>query len=130
MGNGIVSARMKQRREALGLTLDEIALEIGLAKSTIQRYENGKIQRLKLPVIEAIANVLSVDPSWLIGKSENPEIVSNSLIVHSSLSPDEAQLLEDYRDASEEIRDSALEMLHRSAERNRKESARNRSSAG
>lgn len=74
MGNTIVSSRMKSRREQLGLTLDDIASEIGVAKSTIQRYEKGTIERLKLPVIEAIAGVLNVNPSWLIGKTDDPEI--------------------------------------------------------
>ena len=79
MANSIVAARMKSRREELGLTLDDIALEIGVARSTIQRYENGTIGRLKLPVIEAIANVLKVDPSWLIGKSDTRDIATAPL---------------------------------------------------
>ena len=74
MGNSIVATRMQQRREELGLTLDDIALEIGVARSTIQRYEKGTIEKLKLPVIEAIANVLQVDPAWLVGKSDDPKI--------------------------------------------------------
>lgn len=77
MGNSIVATRMQQRREELGLTLDDIALEIGVARSTIQRYEKGTIEKLKLPVIEAIANVLQVDPAWLVGKSDDPRIVTS-----------------------------------------------------
>lgn len=76
MGNSIVATRMQQRREQLGLTLDDIALEIGVARSTIQRYEKGTIEKLKLPVIEAIANVLQVDPAWLVGKSDDPGVVT------------------------------------------------------
>ena len=76
MGNSIVATRMQRRREELGLTLDDIALEIGVARSTIQRYEKGTIEKLKLPVIEAIANVLQVDPAWLVGKSDDPRIVT------------------------------------------------------
>ena len=49
------------------MTLDDIADDIGVAKSTIQRYEAGKITKLKLPVIHAIANSLNVDPVWLSG---------------------------------------------------------------
>ena len=71
MSNRVVGERMQQRRKQIGLTLDDIAQEIGVAKSTIQRYETGNIKRLKLPVIEAIARVLSVSPSWLCGKSED-----------------------------------------------------------
>ena len=67
---------MQRRREELGLTLDDIALEIGVARSTIQRYEKGTIEKLKLPVIEAIANVLQVDPAWLVGKTDDPRVAS------------------------------------------------------
>jgi repressor LexA len=53
-----------------GLTLEEIGKRIGVAKSTIQRYEKGDIERLKLPVIESIANALNVAPNWLIGNAD------------------------------------------------------------
>ena len=70
MGNPVVGERIRARRKALGLTLDDIANEIGVARSTIQRYETGNIERLKLPVIEAIARVLGVAPEWVVGKSD------------------------------------------------------------
>ena len=72
MGNSIVGARIESRRKEQGLTLDDIALEIGVARSTIQRYEKGTIERLKIPVIEAIARVLKVSPAWLVGKTDDP----------------------------------------------------------
>ncbi len=71
MGNKVVAERIEQRRKQLGLTLDDIAREIGVAKSTIQRYEKGTIETIKLPVIEAIANIMAVDPAWICGKTED-----------------------------------------------------------
>ena len=47
--------RIQSRREELGMNLGDIAKEVGVAVSTIQRYEKGKIEKMKLPVIEAIA---------------------------------------------------------------------------
>lgn len=70
MENKIIGRRIENRRKELGFTLDDIAQEIGVAKSTIQRYEKGTIEKIKLPVIEAIARVISVNPAWLCGKSE------------------------------------------------------------
>lgn len=66
-----IGQRIKDRRDEIGLTLDDIATEIGVAKSTVMRYEKGTIEKIKLPVIEAIARVLNVNPSWLIGKSDD-----------------------------------------------------------
>lgn len=70
MQNQIVGSRIETRRKELGLTLDDIAQEIGVARSTVQRYEKGTIEKIKLPVIEAIARILSVDPAWLCGKTD------------------------------------------------------------
>lgn len=73
MGHQIIGYRIEQRRKQLGMTLDDIAQELGVAKSTIQRYEKGTIDRVKLPIIEAIARVLSVNPAWICGKTDNME---------------------------------------------------------
>ena len=61
--------RMAMRREQLGLSLAEVAAEVAVAVSTIQRYEKGKIENIKLPVMESVARVLRVDPAWLLGKT-------------------------------------------------------------
>lgn len=72
MTNAEIGIRIAERRIELGLTMDDIAQKIGVAKSTIQRYEKGQIQKIKLPVIESIASALSVNPDWLIGNTNDP----------------------------------------------------------
>lgn len=73
MGNKEIGLRIEQRRKSLGLTLDDVAREIGVAKSTVQRYEKGTIEKIKLPIIEAIARVLRVNPAWICYKSDDME---------------------------------------------------------
>ena len=63
----LIGDRIKQARALRNYTLDDIASDIGVAKSTIQRYENGLISNPKLPVLQAIAESLKVNPSWLSG---------------------------------------------------------------
>ncbi|BCN32074.1 helix-turn-helix domain-containing protein [Anaeromicropila herbilytica] len=74
MENKEIGLRIKSRREEKNLTLQEVADKVGVAKSTIQRYEAGTIENIKLPVINAIAQVLGVNPSWVIGKSDSPDV--------------------------------------------------------
>ena len=74
MNNQEIGARIQLRRKELGYTLDDVAKEIGVAKSTIQRYEKGTIEKIKLPVIEAIARSLNVDPAWICGKTEEMRV--------------------------------------------------------
>lgn len=66
----LMGLRIKQKRTEENITQDDLAKNLGLNKSTIQRYETGKIKTVKLPVIEAMARMLHVNPAWLIGKSE------------------------------------------------------------
>lgn len=67
-----VGKRIKKCREEKGLTQEELGISLGLNKSTIQRYETGKISRIKLPVLEAIAEKLSVNPDYLALKTDDP----------------------------------------------------------
>lgn len=85
-----IGGRIKSRRDELDMTLDEVASKVGVSKSTIQRYENGLIGRIKLPVIESIADALWVSPDWLIGVSEE----KTADLKVDGLSPLEARLME------------------------------------
>lgn len=66
IGNRIHTARVLRN-----VTLDDIANDIGVAKSTIQRYEKGLISSPKIPVLHAIANSLQVNPAWIVLKSDD-----------------------------------------------------------
>ncbi len=66
-----IGRRIKFRREQLKLTQGELGDLVWLNKSTIQRYENGKISYIKIPVLHAMAKQLNVSPDWLSGKSDD-----------------------------------------------------------
>jgi transcriptional regulator with XRE-family HTH domain len=79
MPNEEIGNRIKYARDLRGATLDDIAKKVGVAKSTIQRYENGKINTIKIPVIESIAGALGVNPAWIVGKSNEMELPSQKI---------------------------------------------------
>ncbi len=77
----ILGERLKYARNELrNMSLQDIADAVGVARSTVQRYENGKIQNIKLPVVESFARALGVNPAWLIGKSDDIKIPSSNSI--------------------------------------------------
>ena len=71
MDKNLLGKRIKEARSFRDCSLNDLADHIGINKSTISRYERGEIENPKLPVIDAIANYLHINPSWLIGKSED-----------------------------------------------------------
>lgn len=71
LSNIEIGKKLKRRREELGLTLKQVADKVGVATSTIQRYESGYINEIKLPVLKTISNILKLNFDWVIGKSNN-----------------------------------------------------------
>lgn len=74
MNNKEIGIRIKDRRQELSMTLQDVASEVGISKSTVLRYENGSIGNIKLPVIEAIARSLQINPAYLLGKSNEKSV--------------------------------------------------------
>lgn len=63
--------KLRELRKAKGLTLDELALQIGTSKQTIHRYENGVISNIPPKKIESLAVALGTTPSELMGWEED-----------------------------------------------------------
>lgn len=68
-----IGKKIKERRKELDISAVALAERLGMSKATIHRYENGDIRNIKLPVIESMAQVLKVNPLWLLGKSEDKD---------------------------------------------------------
>ena len=80
-----IGKRIKTKREELGMTQEELGDKLSLNKSTIQRYETGQVKKIKLPVLQAMAEQLKVDPNWLALKSDNIEYISPALEPNATL---------------------------------------------
>lgn len=110
MGN--ISSVLKSRRKELGLTLAQIAAQIGVTEATVQRWESGNIKSLRHERIAKLAEILGVAPAVLMGWDEPgaPELPSPAItksLIHNlptapQLLPDEQQLLSDYRNFNDE----------------------------
>lgn len=62
-----LSSILKPRRKELGLTLAQIADEMGVAEATVQRWESGNIKTIRHEKIGKLADILKVSPASLMG---------------------------------------------------------------
>ena len=69
----LIGSRAKQRRIELGLNQPYVAEKIGVATSTIVRYEAGTIDNTKKLVLEGLSDALHVSVEWLKGETEEYE---------------------------------------------------------
>ncbi len=100
MDNLSIGKRIKQSREDIEITRKELAKRIQVSASTITRYEQGTIQKIKMPIINSIANALSVNPMWIIGRSEfirTSEMKKEWSTSNISLTRHEEEFIKKYR---------------------------------
>ncbi len=63
------SKRLKQLMEENNETVYSLSAVVNLSPSTISRYTKGKMSP-KIPTIQILAEYFCVNPSWLMGTSE------------------------------------------------------------
>lgn len=64
--------RIKARREALGLSVGELAERLNKNRATIYRYESGEIEDMPITVLEPLAKALNTTPAYIMGWDEEP----------------------------------------------------------
>lgn len=80
-----ISRRLKIARTDRGLTLSEAGDKLNLSKATLSRYENGIVENMNLPTLQALAKLYNVNDMWLLGKSNEkyPKVKDYSQSVNS-----------------------------------------------
>lgn len=68
-----IGDRIYERRDALGLTLEDVAVELGVNRSTVKRYESGETTRIPLSRIRQLAGILKTTPEYLLGLDDRQD---------------------------------------------------------
>ena len=69
---------IKYYRKKLGLTQEELGNYVGVQKSAIAKYENGRIENLKRSTIEKLSELFGILPSELLGISATSNVMTNT----------------------------------------------------
>ena len=105
--------RIKERRQELGLSAEELAAKVDISPATIYRYENGQIDGLPINKLLSICKVLNASPMDFIDwdeRKDQMESVDNMIdeltarlerikerAAASNVTDEEAKLLAQYR---------------------------------
>ncbi len=87
--NQNIGQRIKERREQLSLSLQDVADKMDVNRSSIMRWENGETSRIKLPMLERLAQFLQTTPEYLMGYEQETKANTYS----RSIPPESACLL-------------------------------------
>ena len=98
-----MAKRIKECRLKYGFTQEELADKLGLKKSAIAKYENGRVENIKRTTIEEMANIFECNPSYLMGWNDvkiQSSSENNPVAAHKdgeSFTPEELRKIEEYK---------------------------------
>lgn len=67
-----VGKRIKERRNELHMSVDELAVKLNKNRATVYRYEKGDIENLPIDILEPLAKALETTPQYLMGWENKP----------------------------------------------------------
>lgn len=94
--------KIKQIRKSKGMSLEQVGDIVGVGKSTVRKWETGDIANMRRDKIALLANALGVEPSYLMGWTDEQ---------HEVITEEELELIKAYREALPVIKSAALTML-------------------
>lgn len=103
-----MAQRIKMLRKEKGLTLEQVANNVGVGKSTVRKWETGMIANMKRDKIAALANALGTTPAFLMGWEEQEE---KNLPTEETLTDGEKVMLQLFRQVPEEDQRMLLDMI-------------------
>jgi transcriptional regulator with XRE-family HTH domain len=75
-----IGERIKEIRKSKKISVEALAKELGVSKTTIYRYEDSTIEKIPVVVFDKLCTLLDVTPSQLMGNTlseDKPELPSS-----------------------------------------------------
>lgn len=97
-------AKIKERRNDLNMSYQELANKTGLSKSTLQRYETGSIKNMPIDKLEVIANALDISPAYLMGWEDDKKETKSTFNPNVITEKDEKKIQKDLKKFMDELK--------------------------
>lgn len=113
-----VGQKIREARQAKGMTQEELGAFLGLQKSAIAKYESGRVVNIKRSTLKKISDVLGIRPSELIFEGEiqkNPAALAER---HFEMVMDEDlnDIFDDFRSLDAAKKKIVKDLVHSLAE--------------
>ena len=112
MSENELSRKIRDLRALHGLTLEQVAQQVGVGRSTIRKWETGMIENMRRDKIAKLAAALHTTPGYLMGWEDNPAPSLTVKEVASDYSQDELDLIRKYRCLDERGKSAVLNVLN------------------
>lgn len=112
MSENDLSRKIRDLRALHGLTLEQIAQQVGVGRSTIRKWETGMIENMRRDKIAKLAAALHTTPGYLMGWDDNHAPSLSVMSTAPDLSKDEQELLRKFRCLDDRGKSAVLNTLN------------------
>lgn len=106
-----VGSIIKRARLEKGLTQEELAEKVGVKKSAVAKWENGRVSEIKRSNLKNLADVLGLAPTQLLGDIDRDPIGIANELADIYLDPELRCMIAAYKALSEEKQAQAREYI-------------------
>jgi repressor LexA len=112
-----IGLKIREARKAKGLSQEDLGNLLGVQKSAVAKYENGRIVNIKRSTLKKISEILDIRPSELIFEEieENP-VKAAELHFEILMDEDFVGMFEDFRKLDKKQKSIITELAHSLAE--------------
>lgn len=115
-----IGKKIKNARKKMGYTQEELGEKIGVQKSAVAKWENGRVVNIKRSTLAKISKILEIPPIELIGDiEESPVEAGNKLadmFFQLNLKDDDdvelEKLIEEYKQLNESQKKQVRDFIH------------------
>ena len=102
---------IKKARTEKGMTQEELAEKVGVKKSAVAKWENGRVSEIKRSNLKNLADALGLDPNQLLGNTEQSQLIQEKPATNDGLTESQRELIEFAKTLSEEQAGKVLQLM-------------------
>ena len=107
-----VGQLIKDRRLAKGMTQEELADKVGVKKSAVAKWENGRVSEIKRSNLKKLSEVLGLNPNRLLGDIERDPISVADELADIYLDTDLRKMISEYQKLDGKKQAQVREYVH------------------
>ena len=106
-----IGQRIKVARLAKGYTQEQLGEMVGVKKSAVAKWENGRVSEIKRSNLKKLSEALGINPNSLLSDIEERPVQMGEIIADIELNSEMMELIEKYNSLSDENKALARQHL-------------------
>lgn len=107
-----IGALIKEKRIVKGMTQEELGELVGVQKSAVAKWENGRVSEIKRSTLKKLADALGISPLQLLGDVESDPVGTAAELADIYLDVELRKMISEYNKLDSQKQAQVREYVH------------------